>query len=178
MKITNLALGVGALALAFSLTAGASTTDQSVTRIEKKVNHELNMLPDANVFDYMSFSVDGNGTVILNGDVTNPVLKSDAANVVKRIEGVERVENNIQVLPVSFFDDGLRARLYRNIYGYGPLQRYALGVNKSIRIIVQNGRVTLVGVVASEFDKNVAGMRANGVSGVFSVDNQLSVVKG
>lgn len=178
MKGTNLALSVGALALAFSLAAGASTTDQSAVRIEKKVSHELNMLPYANVFDYMTFSVDGSGTVILNGDVTNPVLKSDAANVVKRIEGVERVENNIQVLPVSFFDDGLRARLYRNIYGYGPLQRYALGVNKSIRIIVQNGHVKLVGVVASEFDKNVAGMRANGVSGVFSVDNQLSVVKG
>ena len=178
MKVRNLALSMGVFALAFSLTAGASTTDQGVTRIEKKVSHELNMLPYANVFDYMTFSVDGNGTVILNGDVTNPVLKSDAANVVKRIEGVERVENNIQVLPVSFFDDGLRARLYRNIYGYGPLQRYSLGVNKPIRIIVQNGHVTLVGVVANEFDKNVAGMRANGVSGVFSVDNQLQVVKG
>ena len=167
MKVRNLALSMGVFALAFSLAAEASTTDQGVTRIEKKVSHELNMLPYANVFDYMTFSVDGNGTVILNGDVTNPVLKSDAANVVKRIEGVERVENNIQVLPVSFFDDGLRARLYRNIYGYGPLQRYSLGVNKPIRIIVQNGHVTLVGVVANEFDKNVAGMRANGVSGVF-----------
>ena len=178
MKVRNLTLSMGVFALAFSLTAGASTSDQGVIRIDKKVSHELNMLPYANVFDYMTFSVDGNGTVILNGDVTNPVLKSDAANVVKRIEGVERVENNIQVLPVSFFDDGLRARLYRNIYGYGPLQRYSLGVNKSIRIIVQNGHVTLVGVVANEFDKNVAGMRANGVSGVFSVDNQLRVVKG
>jgi len=178
MKLKNLALSAGALALAFSLSAAASTSDQSVTRMEKKVSHELNMLPYANVFDYMTFSVDGNGTVNLNGAVTNPVLKSDAANVVKKIEGVEHVDNNIQVLPVSPFDDGLRFRLYRTIYGYGPLQRYALGVNKPIRIIVRNGHVTLMGVVASDFDKNVAGMRANGVWGVFSVDNQLKVVKG
>jgi hyperosmotically inducible protein len=181
MKVRNLGL-VGIIAFTLSLAAGASTAGSissgSVTHIEKKVSHELNMLPYANVFDYMTFSVDQNGTVTLNGEVTNPVLKSDAANVVKRIEGVERVENNIQVLPVSFFDNGLRARLFRSIYGYGPLQRYALGVNKPIRIIVQNGHVTLMGIVASDFDRNVAGMRANGVSGVFSVDNQLKVVKG
>ncbi|PYV54301.1 MAG: transport-associated protein, partial [Acidobacteria bacterium] len=119
---------------ALSLTAAASTSDQSVSPIEKKVSHELNMLPYSNVFDYMTFSVDQNGKVTLNGKVTNPVLKSDAAKVVKRVEGVELVENDIQVLPVSFFDDGLRARLYRTIYGYGPLQRYSLGVNKPIRI--------------------------------------------
>jgi hyperosmotically inducible periplasmic protein len=130
------------------------------------------------VFDYMTFSVDENGAVTLNGEVTNPVLKSDAANVVKRIEGVERVENKIQVLPVSFFDNGSRLRLYRAIYGYGPLQKYALGVNKPIRIIVNNGHVTLVGVVDSEMDKNLAGIRANGVPQIFSVDNQLRVVKG
>ena len=116
MKVGNLGL-VGIMALALSLSAGASTTDQGINRIEKKVSHELNMLPYANVFDYMTFSVDQNGTVTLNGEVTNPVLKSDAANVVKRVEGVEHVNNNIQVLPVSFFDDGLRRRLYRSIYG-------------------------------------------------------------
>jgi hyperosmotically inducible periplasmic protein len=177
MKVGNLGL-VGIMALALSLSAGASTTDQGINRIEKKVSHELNMLPYANVFDYMTFSVDQNGTVTLNGEVTNPVLKSDAANVVKRVEGVEHVNNNIQVLPVSFFDDGLRRRLYRSIYGYAPLQRYALGVNKPIRIIVDNGHVTLMGVVDNQFDKNVAGIRANSVSGAFSVDNQLRVVKG
>jgi len=178
MKVRNLGLGVGIVALALSITAGASTTDQGINRIEKKVGHELNMLPYANVFDYMTFSVDTSGTVTLNGKVTNPVLKSDAASVVKRVEGVERVNNNIQVLPVSFFDDGLRRRLYRSIYGYAPLQRCGLGVNKPIRIIVQNGHVTLMGVVDSEFDKNVAGMRANSVSGAFSVENELTVAKG
>ena len=181
MKLRNLGLGVGVMALALSLSAGATTSepisDQGMARIQKQVRHELNMLPYANVFDYMSFTVDGNGIVTLNGEVKNPVLKSDAANVVKRIEGVERVDNKIQVLPVSFFDNGLRLRLYRTIYS-GPLQRYSLGVNKPIRIIVNGGHVTLVGVVDSEMDKNIAGIRANGVPGIFSVDNQLKVVKG
>jgi hyperosmotically inducible protein len=136
------------------------------------------MLPYVNAFDYMTFTVDDNGNVTLSGQVTNPVLRSDANNVVKRIEGVERVDNQIQVLPVSFFDDGLRVRLFRTIYGYPTLQKYSLGVIKPIRIIVQNGHVTLMGVVDSEMDKNIAGMRANGVPGVFSVDNQLKVVKG
>jgi len=180
MKLRNLGLGVGVMALALSLSAGATTSeplsDQGITRIQKQVRHELNMLPYANVFDYMSLTVDGNGIVTLDGEVTNPVLKSDAANVVKRIEGVERVDNKIQVLPVSFFDNGLRLRLYRTIYS-GPLQRYSLGVNKPIRIIVNGGHVTLVGVVDSEMDKNIAGIRANGVPGIFSVDNQLKVVK-
>jgi len=181
MKLRNLGLGVGVMALALSLCAGATTSepisDQGMARIQKQVRHELNMLPYANVFDYMSFTVDGNGIVTLDGEVTNPVLKSDAANVVKRIEGVERVDNKIQVLPVSFFDNGLRLRLYRTIYS-GPLQRYSLGVNKPIRIIVENGHVKLVGVVDSEMDKNIAGLRANTVPGIFSVDNQLKVVKG
>ena len=180
MKLRNLGLGVGVMALALSLSAGATTSepisDQGMARIQKQVRHELNMLPYANVFDYMSFTVDGNGIVTLDGEVTNPVLKSDAAYVIKRIEGVERVDNKIQVLPVSFFDNGLRLRLYRTIYS-GPLQRYSLGVNKPIRIIVNGGHVKLVGVVDSEMDKNIAGIRANGVPGIFSVDNQLKVVK-
>jgi hyperosmotically inducible periplasmic protein len=179
MKLRKSLLSLGVAALSLSLSAGSAMASiQDTTRIEKQVRHELNMLPYVNVFDYMTFTVDGNGNVTLNGDVTNPVLKSDAVNVVKRIEGVEHVNNQIQVLPVSFFDDGLRARLFRTIYGYPALQKYALGVNKPIRIIVQNGHVTLMGVVDNEMDKNLAGIRANGVPGIFSVDNQLRVVKG
>jgi hyperosmotically inducible protein len=136
------------------------------------------MLPYVNAFDYMSFTTDTNGNVTLMGEVTNPTLKKDAGNVVKRVEGVERVDNQIQVLPVSFFDNGLRVQLFRTIYGYPVLQRYGLGVNKPIRIIVDNGHVTLVGFVDNEADKNIAGIRANSVPGVFSVDNQLKVVKG
>ena len=178
MKLRNLGLGVGVVALALSLSAGATTSDQGTPRIEKQVRHELNMLPYMNAFDYMTFTVDANGTVTLNGEVTNPVLKSDAANVVKKVEGVEHVDNKIQVLPVSIFDNQLRARLFRTIYGYGPLQRYGVGSNKSIRIIVDNGHVTLMGIVDNNAHKIIAGMRAGEVPGVFSVENQLQVVKG
>ena len=85
------------------------------------------MLPYVNAFDYMTFTVDDNGNVTLIGQVTNPVLRSDANNVVKRIEGVERVDNQIQVLPLSPMDDGLRVRLFRTIYGYPALQKYVVG---------------------------------------------------
>jgi hyperosmotically inducible protein len=111
------------------------------------------------------------------GQVTRPVLKSDAENVVKRIEGVEKVDNQIEVLPTSPMDDELRLKLYRAIYGYGPLEKYSLGVQKPIRIIVKNGHVTLEGVADNAGDKNLAGIRANGVSGVFSVTNNLQIAK-
>jgi len=156
----------------------AVASERGMERLDKQVKHELNMLPYVNAFDYLTFTVDANNNVTLNGEVTNPVVKSDAGNVIKRIEGVEHVNNQIQVLPVSPMDDGLRVRLFRTIYGYPGLQKYGLGVNKSIRIIVDGGHVTLMGVVDNEMDRNIAGMRANGVPGIFSVDNQLRVVKG
>lgn len=179
MKLQTLVLSVGMIAstLSFSVQSAMATT-QRTESVAKQVKHELNMLPYVNVFDYMTFAVDANGNVTLGGEVTNPVLKSDAANAIKRIEGVEHVNNQIQVLPVSFMDNGLRIRLFRTIYGYPALERYGVGANKSIRIIVDNGHVTLVGVVDNEMDRNIAGIRANGVAGVFSVDNQLMVVKG
>jgi len=96
---------------------------------------------------------------------------------VKHIEGVEKVDNQIEVLPPSPMDDRLRLRLFRAIYQYPSLQKYALGVQKPIRIIVKNGRVTLEGVVDNETDKNLANIRANSVSGVFGVTNNLQVVK-
>ena len=111
------------------------------------------------------------------GQVTNPTLKRDAENVVKRIEGVDKVVNQIEVLPTSGMDDGLRLRLYRAIYGYPGMEKYAMPVIKPIRIIVKNGHVTLEGVVDSEMDKNLANIQANGVSGVFSVTNNLVVAR-
>ena len=179
MKLRTLVLSLGMIASTLSFSAqSAMASLRGTEAIEKQVRHELNMLPYVNAFDYMTFTVDDNGNVTLSGQVTNPVLRSDANNVVKRIEGVERVDNEIQVLPLSPMDDGLRVRLFRTIYGYPALQKYELGLNKSIRIIVANGHVTLMGVVDSEMDKNIAGMRANSVPGIFSVDNQLKVVKG
>jgi hyperosmotically inducible periplasmic protein len=147
---------------------------KSQERITKDVRHQLLMLPYLGVFDNIAFKVDGY-TVILVGQVARPSLKPDAENVVKRIEGVEKVDNQIEVLPTSPSDDRLRHRLYNAIYKYAPLQKYALGVQKPIRIIVKNGNVTLEGVVDNEGDKNFAGMRANGVSGIFSVTNNLRV---
>jgi len=134
------------------------------------------MLPYFGVFDNIAFKVDGY-TVTLLGQVVKPVLKSDAENAVKHIEGVEKVDNQIEVLPPSPMDDRLRLRLFRAIYQYPSLQKYALGVQKPIRIIVKNGRVTLEGVVDNETDKNLANIRANSVSGVFGVTNNLQVVK-
>jgi hyperosmotically inducible periplasmic protein len=131
-------------------------------------------LPYYNIFDNLEYQVDGN-LVILSGQVTQPVLKSDAENVVKRIEGVESVTNNIEVLPLSPSDDRIRLATYRAIFGADGLYRYAMGANPSIHIIVDNGHVTLVGVVANQMDKNIAGIRANGVFGVFSVTNNLRV---
>jgi hyperosmotically inducible protein len=144
-------------------------------RITREVRHELLMLPYFGVFDNIAYKVDGY-TVTVLGQVTRPSLKSDAENVVKRIEGVEKVDNQIEVLPPSPMDDRLRRRLYRAIYGYPALEKYALGVQKPIRIIVKNGHVTLEGVVDNDGDKNLAGIRANGVSGIFSVTNNLQVV--
>ena len=134
------------------------------------------MLPYLGVFDNLAYKVEGYN-VTLYGQVTRPTLKSDAEKAVKGVEGVEKVDNQIEVLPASPSDDRLRIRLYRAIYGYEPLQRYAMPVIKPIRIIVKNGHVTLEGVVDNEADKNLAGIRANGVSGIFSVTNNLVVAK-
>jgi hyperosmotically inducible periplasmic protein len=151
-------------------------SDRAVQRIQREVRHELLMLPYLDVFDNLAYKVDGYN-VTLMGQVTRPSLKSDAENVVKRIEGVEKVDNQIEVLPPSPMDDQLRRRLYRAIYGFPSLQKYALGVQQPIRIIVKGGNVTLEGVVDNEADKNTASIRAKSVSGVFSVTNNLQVVK-
>ncbi len=133
------------------------------------------MLPYFGVFDNIAFKVDGYNVTLL-GQVVRPSLKSDAENAVKHIEGVEKIDNQIEVLPPSTTDDSLRLALYRAIYGYPALEKYALGVQKPIRIIVKNGHVTLEGVVDSDADKNMAGLRAKGVPGTFSVTNNLQVV--
>lgn len=171
-------LAIGAL---IAITAGAQQappahppgpkTEQYVTR---EVHHELVMLPFYTIFDNLAYSVNG-GTVTLLGQVTQPVLKEDAAKAVKGIEGVEKVDDKIEVLPVSPMDDQIRRAEYRAIYGDPALQRYALGALPPIHIIVKNGHVTLEGAVANQMDKNVAGIRANGVPNVFSVTNNLQI---
>ena len=173
-------LSISLLALVAFAAAQDPQRDQpsakSQERITREVRHELLMLPYFGVFDNIAYKVDGT-TVTLLGQVVRPSLKSDAENVVKHIEGVDRVDNQIEVLPPSPMDDRIRVRLFRAIYQYPSLQKYELGVQKPIRIIVKNGHVTLEGVVDNEGDKNLAGIRANGVSGTFSVTNNLQVVK-
>jgi hyperosmotically inducible protein len=142
------------------------TPDES--RIAKEVRHQLLMLPYYGIFDDLAFRVDGS-TVTLLGAVTRPVLKSDAENVVKRVEGVTKVVNNIEVLPLSPMDDQIRRAEFRTIYG-DP------SIGTPVHIIVKNGHVTLEGVVDSDFDKNLINVRANSVPNVFSVTNNLRVV--
>lgn len=158
------------------LTSGMAfaANDRPTGGIAQEVRHELIMLPYLGVFDNVAYGIDG-GTVTLTGQVTRAMLKSDAEKVVRRINGVKKVNNQIEVLPVSGFDNRLRRSLYRAIYGDPWLHRYALPVIKPIRILVKNGHVTLEGVVNKQADKNVANIRASGVHGVFSVTNNLRV---
>lgn len=161
--------------LFLTVTAAVLAQPGSQSYINREVQHELLMLPYFTVFDNITYQVNGYN-VVLSGQVVQPTLKDDAGRVVKRIEGVESVENHIEVLPTSPIDDGIRLRLFRAIYGFPALEKYSLGVQKPIRIIVKGGHVTLEGVVDSEADKNVAGIRANSVPDVFSVTNNLQVV--
>lgn len=143
-------------------------------RIAREVRHELLMLPYYSLFDDLRYKVD-NGTVTLLGSVINPTLKSDAQNVVKKIEGVQKVDNKIDILPPSTMDDRIRRETAQAIFSFDGLSRYGWEAAPSIHIIVKNGHVMLLGVVDNQSDKSAAGLRANGVPGVFSVDNQLQV---
>lgn len=143
-------------------------------QLERRVRHELVTLPYYGVFDNLAYSVNG-GTVTLYGDVVRSSTRSDAAGRVKRLPGVTRVVNNIKVLPLSSFDDGIRRATYRSIAQMGGLYRYLQGVNPSLHIVVDNGHVKLEGVVSGSADRNLAYMAANRVPGVFSVTNNLRV---
>ena len=168
-EVRRIALAL--LLLAFTLPMARADMAQP---IQQRVRHELLMLPYLSAFDDIAYKVDGH-TVILTGAVTRPIVKSDAEYAVKHIAGVEQVDNRIEVLPLSPLDDELRLRLFRAIYGYGPLQKYSLGTQLPIRIIVKNGQVTLDGVVDNAADRDVANLRANGVFGAFSVTDNLRV---
>lgn len=166
----------GILVLGISGVAAIGASLASPDRLEREVRHELVMLPYYGVFDNLAFKVEGDKVTLL-GQVSRPTLKSDAEGVVKKIEGVASVVNEIEVLPLSPNDDRIRQATYRAIYRQASLSRYALQAIPPIHIIVKNGNVNLEGVVANEGDKNLAGIRARGVSGVFSVNNNLRVEK-
>jgi hyperosmotically inducible protein len=161
-----------AASLAFSALLAQDQNSPAYQRLVKEVRHELVMLPRLNTFDNLEFKVDG-ATVTLLGQVTQPVLKSDAENVVKRIEGVEKVVNQIEVLPLSPNDDRIRRAVYLALVRKPQLQKYFMQAVPPVRIIVKNGNVTLEGIVANKGDSDIAKISANGVSGVFSVTNNL-----
>lgn len=142
--------------------------------LTREVRHQLLLVPWYSVFDNLEYSVSGY-TVTLKGQVVRPSLKNDAEAAVKGIEGVENVDDQIEVLPPSPMDDQIRIAEYHAIYGAPQLQRYAEGTVQAIHIIVKGGHVTLEGVVANDADKNVANIKANSVANVFSVNNNLQV---
>ena len=159
----------GVTAVAQQLVESSNDERQQVA---KKVRKALVTLPFYGVFDNLEYRFEG-GTVTLSGQVLRPTTRDDAERRVARIRGVERVVNNIEALPVSGFDDQIRARTARAIFNTGGLGRYALGANPSIHIIVNRGHVTLEGVVANRGDRQLAFVAADGVPGVFSVTNNL-----
>ncbi|HEY3134579.1 MAG TPA: BON domain-containing protein [Blastocatellia bacterium] len=168
---TNLIVGLAVLALVAPVALAGSK--QKGTTMDK-VRKELVTLPYFGVFDNLEYKVEGD-TVTLYGQVVRPSTREDAERRVTRIEGIDRVINNIEVLPLSGFDDSIRAREYRTIFRTGGLYRYAMGANPSIHIVVKNGNVTLEGVVSNQMDSQLAYIAARGVPGVFSVTNNLRV---
>lgn len=147
---------------------------RSEVQLAKEVRHQLVMLPYLTLFDNLEYKVEGS-TVTLSGYVVNPSLKPDAGRVVKNIEGVTKVNNEIKVLPPSGMDAQIRRQEYRSIYGYAGLWKYAMGALPPVHIVVDNGHVMLFGIVDSQADKNLIGLRAKAVPNVFSVQNDLQV---
>jgi hyperosmotically inducible protein len=167
---TRLITAIAFVALVVSAASAGAPPRTTMDKIRK----ELVTLPFYGVFDNLAYKLDGD-TVTLYGEVTRPSTREAAARRVSKIEGVDRVINNIEVLPVSGFDDQIRARAYRTIFRTGGLYRYAMGANPSIHIIVKNGNITLEGVVSGRMDSQLAYMAARGLPGVFSVTNNLRV---
>lgn len=155
--------------------ATATTTNQKLEqRLSGEVRHELAMIPQFSIFDNLAYRVDG-GTVTLSGQVRNAIVSDSAEKRVKRLEGVEKVVNQIEILPASFNDDRIRRQVARAVFNDPRLDIYANEPVPPIHIIVKNGHVNLEGMVRTQTDKNDAFIRANGVPGVFSVENNLRV---
>lgn len=178
--IFSLILSIGIFAISSESAFAQSVSDSSRlegTKISREIRREILSLPYYGVFDAISYQMQGD-TVVLSGYTVRPLTKSEAEEAVRDISGVRNVVNNIEVLPLSPNDDRIRVRAYRAIAERGALYRYLLGTNPAIRIIVNNGRVTLEGFVASEADRNLANIAAKGVSGTFAITNNLQVEAG
>ena len=172
--LNRLTVAVAALLLVASVSVAAHAQDGFRNQqVSKSVRKALVTLPYFGVFDNLEYSIADDGTVTLSGQVVRPTTRSDAEYRVKRVDGVRRVVNNIEVLPLSPFDDDIRIAAYRTIFNTGGLYRYAMGANPSVHIVVRGGHLTLEGVVANEGDRRLANIAARSVPGVFSVTNNL-----
>jgi hyperosmotically inducible periplasmic protein len=169
-----LLLGGAAWAQQAATTQSSAADQRMQARVNREVYHELVMLPQLSIFDNLSYQVNG-GTVTLMGQVRNAVLKSEAEDAVKKIEGVQSVNNQIEILPPSPNDDRIRRQVARALFNDDRLFPYSMGALPPIHIVVKNEHVALDGTVNSQGDKNEAGIRANSVPGVFSVQNNLRV---
>jgi hyperosmotically inducible protein len=175
-------LFVAVLVGAMNFTLGASSSNagsaanKKVLTLSDQVHRELASLPWYGVFDHLDYQVNGT-EVILSGQVisTHSTTKNDAGRFVKSIPGVTNVVNNIEGLPPSPFDDQIRRAEFRTLFSQADLGRYTMGAIPQVHIIVKNGHVSLEGVVMNQMDKNIAGIVANSVPGVFSVENNLQI---
>jgi hyperosmotically inducible periplasmic protein len=172
--LAALVIGLAPQALVAKSVSSSANDGPGSAQLAKKVRSKLVTLPYYGVFDNLAYSIDG-GRVTLHGQVVRPSTRSDAERSVARIEGVTQVVNKIKVLPLSGFDDSVRRNTYRALSRSGGLYRYFMGTNPSIHIIVDRGHVTLVGTVNTRMDSQLAYVAANGVSGAFSVTNNLQV---
>ena len=172
--ISQFAIGMLAMLVLTIVPAVAMGQGAIDPQLARRVRRELVTLPYYGVFDNLAYQINGD-TVTLSGQVVRPTTRSDAEGRVKRLPGVRRVVNNIEVLPLSRFDDDIRRATYRSIARMGGLYRYLQGANPSLHIVVARGHVTLEGVVSGSGDRNLAYMAANRVPGVFSVTNNLRV---
>lgn len=172
--IRKVALGLAVGAVLLPAASAAATRNPSEVVAAEKVRKQIVKLPFYSIFDHITFRLE-DGVVTLDGEVYRPSLRKSAERVAMRVEGVNRVVNNIEILPTSFHDDRIRLAVARSIFTNSVLDRYALQSNPPIHVIVRNGDVTLEGVVNREMERNVAGIVANGVPGVFSVTNNLKL---
>ena len=175
-------LCLAALCMTLSATAIAadhisnalSTSHKTDTQIAEEVAHAIRMYPRYGIFDWVEGTVQ-NGVVTLNGSVREPYRKDDYAKIVERISGVTKVNNELRVLPLSNFDDEIRRAAFRAIYRDPMFTAYAIQANPPIHIIVENGKVTLKGVVANPMDRQVAESRVRTNVMAFDVTNDLQV---
>ncbi|HVA94382.1 MAG TPA: BON domain-containing protein [Candidatus Dormibacteraeota bacterium] len=173
LVLTFLTTGI---AIGTPVARAESSKSPDISAIPGQVKHEMAMLPWYGVFDDLGYQVNGT-EVTLTGQVISEhdVTKYDAGRAVRRIPGVTKVINNIEVLPPSRFDNQIRRAEYRTIFSKSDLGRYTMGSYPQVHILVKGGHVVLEGTVMNQMDKNVAGIAANSVPGVFSVTNNLHI---